>query len=214
MHRQEYLDFSLARTFNLDEYIGLGPDNCNSHRYYMNYHLFNNVNIDKRNTFFPDGLAVDQEAEGLRYDMAIKETGGIDVQLLGLGRDGHIGFNEPLSSLASRTRPKALTPETIEQNSSLFEHPEDMPRRAYTMGVGTILEARNILMLVTGQAKAEILAKAVEGPVTSMITASALQLHPRAVVVTDEEAASALKGRKYYDWVFQNEPKWAAYRNI
>jgi len=214
MHRQEYLDFSLVPTFNLDEYIGLGPDNRNSYRYYMNYNLFNNVNIDKRNTHLPNGLAEDVEAEGERYDQAIRESGGVDIQLLGLGRDGHIGFNEPLSSLASRTRAKSLTPETIEQNSPLFEHPEDMPRRAFTMGVGTILEARNILMLVTGKEKADILAQAVEGPITSMITASALQMHPHVVVVTDEEAGAKLKGRKYYDWVFQNEPKWAAYRKI
>ena len=214
MHRQEYLDFSLVRTFNLDEYIGLGPDHRNSYRYYMNYNLFNNVNIDKRNTHLPNGLAEDTELESVQYDQAIREAGGIDIQLLGIGRDGHIGFNEPLSSLASRTRAKCLTPQTIEQNSPLFEHPEDMPRRAFTMGVGTILEARNILMLVTGESKADVVAQAVEGPVTSMITASALQLHPHVIVVADEAAAAKLQGRAYYDWVFQNEPKWAAYRNI
>ena len=207
MHRQEYLDFSLARSFNLDEYIGLGPDNKNSYRYYMNYHLFNNIHL-------PNGLAEDVEGEGDRYEQAIREAGGIDIQLLGIGRDGHIGFNEPLSSLASRTRAKSLTPETYEQNSPLFDRPEDMPKRAFTMGVGTILDARNILMLVTGQEKAQILAAAVEGPVTSMISATALQLHPHAVVIVDEEAGAQLKGRKYYDWIFQNEPKWAAYRHI
>ena len=119
-----------------------------------------------------------------------------------------------MASLASRTRAKALTPETFAQNSPLFDRPEDMPKRAFTMGVGTILDARNVLMLVTGREKAEILAAAVEGPVTSMISATALQLHPRAVVVADEEAGALLKGREYYDWIFQNEPKWAAYRNI
>ncbi len=214
MHRQEYLDFSLARSFNLDEYIGLGPDNKNSYRYYMNYHLFNNINIDKRNTCLPNGLTDDIEHEGERYEQAIRDAGGIDIQLLGIGRDGHIGFNEPLSSLASRTRAKALTPETFAQNSPLFDRPEDMPKRAFTMGVGTILDARNIIMLVTGSEKAKILAAAVEGPVTSMISATALQLHPRAVVVADEEAGALLKGREYYDWIFQNEPKWSAYKNI
>lgn len=214
MYRNEYLDFSLARTFNLDEYIGLGPENKNSYRYYMNYQLFNNINIDKRNTHLPNGLAEDIETEGERYEQAIREAGGIDIQLLGIGRDGHIGFNEPLSSLASRTRAKSLTPETYAQNSPLFERPEDMPKRALTMGVGTILDSRNVLMLVTGREKAEILAAAVEGPVTSMISASALQLHPHTVVVVDEEAGSVLKGREYYDWIFQNEPKWTSYRAI
>ncbi len=214
MYRNEYLDFSLARTFNLDEYIGLGPENKNSYRYYMNYHLFNNINIDKRNTHLPNGLAEDIESEGERYEQAIREAGGIDIQLLGIGRDGHIGFNEPLSSLASRTRAKSLTPETYAQNSPLFERPEDMPKRAMTMGVGTILDSRNVLMLVTGKEKAEILAAAVEGPVTSMISASALQLHPHAVVVVDEEAGALLKGREYYDWIFQNEPKWTSYLAI
>ncbi len=214
MYRQESLDFSLARSFNLDEYIGLGPDNKNSYRYYMNYHLFNNINIDKRNTNLPNGMSEDVENEGERYEAAIRDAGGIDLQLLGIGRDGHIGFNEPLSSLASRTRAKALTPETFAQNSPLFDRPEDMPKRALTMGVGTILDARNVLMLVTGAEKAEILAAAVEGPVTSMISATALQLHPHAVVVVDEEAAAYLKGREYYDWIYQNEPKWASYRNI
>jgi glucosamine-6-phosphate deaminase len=214
MYRQESLDFSLARTFNLDEYIGLGPEHKNSYRHYMNYHLFNNINIDKRNTFLPNGLAEDVEAEGRRYEEEIEAAGGIDIQLLGLGSDGHIGFNEPLSSLASRTRPKSLTPETIAQNSPLFDRPEDMPKRAFTMGVGTILDADNIIMLVTGKAKAEILARSVEGPITSMITASALQLHPSTVVIVDEDAASQLKSREYCNWIFHNEPKWANYRNI
>ncbi|MBO5762445.1 MAG: glucosamine-6-phosphate deaminase [Lentisphaeria bacterium] len=214
MYRQEYLDFSLARSFNLDEYIGLGPDNKNSYRYYMNYHLFNNINIDKRNTCLPNGLTDDVEGEGERYEELIKAAGGIDIQLLGIGRDGHIGFNEPLSSLASRTRAKSLTPETFEQNSPLFDRPEDMPKRAFTMGVGTILDSRNLLLLATGEEKADIIAAAIEGPVSSMITASALQLHPHAVVILDEAAAAKLKSRRYCDWIFENEPKWAAYRSI
>ena len=192
MHRQEYLDFSLVRTFNLDEYIGLGPDHRNSYRYYMNYNLFNNVNIDKRNTHLPNGLAEDTELESAMYDQAIKEAGGIDIQLLGIGRDGHIGFNEPLSSLASRTRAKCLTPETIEQNSPLFEHPEDMPRRAFTMGIKSIMQARNILLIVNGEAKADILCRALTGPVTPDVPASVLQLHPSVTVVGDAAALSKL----------------------
>ena len=178
----------------------------------MDKHLFDNINIKKANTHLPNGMTDDVKGEGRRYEAAILAAGGIDLQLLGIGMDGHIGFNEPLSSLASRTRAKCLTPETIEQNSPLFEHPEDMPRRAFTMGVGTILEARNILMLVTGKSKAQIIAKAVEGPVNSMISASAIQFHNHATVIVDEEAASCLEGTEYYRWNFENEPSWAKYR--
>ncbi len=212
MNKEEDLDFSLAKTFNLDEYIGLPAENVNSYRYYMNFHLFNNINIDKRNTHLPNGMAPDDKAEAARYEEEIKHAGGIDIQLLGIGRDGHIGFNEPLSSLGSRTRAKALTPETYAQNSPLFENPEDMPKRAFTMGVGTIMDARRIFMLVTGAEKADVFAKAIEGPVTSMISATALQLHPNVVVVCDEAAAKNLVGREYYDFVFQNEPEWEPYR--
>ena len=214
MHRESGLDFSKASSFNLDEYIGLAGDDKNSYRYYMNYHLFNNVNIDKANTNLPDGLAKCAKGEGERYEAAIKAAGGIDLQLLGIGRDGHIGFNEPLSSLASRTRAKALTPETYEQNAPLFDKPEDMPMRAFTMGVGTIMDARSVLLLVTGAEKAAILKKAVEGPVTSMISASALQYHNSALVICDEEAAAELEGREYYDWVYAKEPHWQKYHGI
>ncbi len=212
MCKEEELDFSLVKTFNLDEYIGLPAENINSYRYYMNYHLFNNINIDMRNTNLPDGMAKDVAAEGPRYEEAIAHAGGIDIQLLGIGRDGHIGFNEPLSSLTSRTRAKSLTPETYAQNSPLFENPSDMPKRAFTMGVGTIMDARRVLMLVTGEEKAEIFAKAIEGPVTSMISATALQMHRDTVVICDEAAAKQLTGREYYDFIFANEPHWAPYR--
>ncbi len=211
-HREEELDFSLARTFNLDEYIGLPPEHPGSYRYYMNYHLFNNINIDQRNTHLPNGVAEDLNAEGGRYEDEIEHCGGIDLQLLGIGRSGHIGFNEPLSSLMSRTRQKALTPVTIAQNSPLFDKPEDMPKRAFTMGVGTILDARRILMLVTGKEKAAILAKAVEGPITSMVSATAIQLHPNTVVIVDEEAAEMLQEKEYYRWIFENEPEWEEFR--
>ncbi|MDD3154103.1 MAG: glucosamine-6-phosphate deaminase [Victivallaceae bacterium] len=214
MCKEEALDFSLASSFNLDEYIGMAPENENSYRYYMNHHLFDHINIDKRNTNLPYGLAEDVEAEGERYEAAIEAAGGIDLQLLGIGCDGHIGFNEPLSSFSSRTRAKALTPETYAQNSPLFQRPEDMPLRAFTMGVGTVLDARRIVMLVTGAEKAAIVAKAIEGPLTSMVTGSAIQLHPNVVVILDEEAAANLTMRKYYDWVFMHEPEWESYRNL
>jgi glucosamine-6-phosphate deaminase len=178
----------------------------------MNHHLFDQVNIDKRNTHLPNGIAQDLEAECEDYETQITQAGGIDLQLLGIGRAGHIGFNEPLSALRSRTRCKALTPTTISENSQLFDHPEQMPKRAITMGVGTILEARQLLLLVTGAAKAEILAKAVEGPITSMVSASAIQLHPKCQVICDEAAAAELTGKDYYNWIFENEPEWEPFR--
>ena len=212
MNKAGRVDCSRVHTFNLDEYIGLPPEDPNSYRYYMNKHLFSKINIDMRNTNLPDGLAGDEIAEGLRYEEAIEDAGGIDLQLLGIGNDGHIGFNEPISSLGSRTRAKALTPATYAQNSVYFNPPESMPKRAFTMGVGTILDAERIVMLITGAKKAGIAAKAIEGPVTSMVTGSAIQLHPNTVVILDEAAAAELTQTEYYKWVFDNEPKWEPYR--
>jgi glucosamine-6-phosphate deaminase len=212
-HREEKLDFSLCRTFNLDEYIGLAPDDPRSYRAYMNKHLFNRVNIDLRNTHLPNGMARDLHAECRHYEHLIHDCGGIDLQLLGIGRSGHIGFNEPLSALRSRTREKALTPTTIAQNAALFGgDPTRVPKRAITMGVGTIMDSRRCLVLVTGKEKAAVVAKAVEGPITSMITASALQLHPRCTVIVDEAAAASLQGKEYYRWIFDNEPEWQEFR--
>jgi glucosamine-6-phosphate deaminase len=212
LHQTEKLDFSLCRTFNLDEYVGLFPSDPNSYRYYMNHHLFRHVNIDPRNTYLPNGLANDLDEECRRYEATIKRFGGIDLQLLGIGKAGHIGFNEPLSALRSRTRVKALTPTTLKQNSAPFGGEEHMPRRAITMGVGTILEGRRCLLLATGESKAEVIAKAVEGPITSMISATALQLHSRATVIVDEAAAGKLVEKDYYRWIFANEPEWEEYR--
>ncbi len=212
MHRKEGLDFSLCQTFNLDEYVGLAPDNRDSYHFFMKEHLFSRINIDIRNTHLPNGMAADLEKECENYERLIANAGGIDLQLLGIGADGHIGFNEPLSALKSRTREKALTPATIRQNGPLFDSPDKMPRRGLTMGVGTILESKQCLLLATGAEKAEILARAVEGPITSMISASALQLHQRCCIVTDEAAASRLEEKDYYRWVFENEPEWADFR--
>lgn len=210
LHRQTGLDFARCRTFNLDEYVGLPASHRNSYRHYMNHHLFQHVNIDLRNTHLPDGAAADPEAECRRYEQLMAKCGGIDFQLLGIGLAGHLGFNEPASSLRSRTRVKVLSPVTLAQNGPLFETPDQMPRRAMTVGVGTILDSRRCLLLATGEEKAEIVAKAIEGPVTSMISASALQLHPHCVVVLDAAAASRLKEADYYRWVFENDPKWRA----
>ncbi len=206
------LDFSKVRTYNLDEYIGIPPEHEGSYRTYMNEKLFSKVNIDINNTHLPLGNAPDIKEECKMYEWSIKANGGIDLQILGIGKTGHIGFNEPLSALKSRTRDKSLTPETIRQNQALFKNPDDMPRRAVTMGVGTILEARHIVLLATGDSKAEILAKAIEGPITSMISATALQLHENCTIVADEEAASKLQCKDYYNWVFENEPDWQEFR--
>ncbi|MCP4641784.1 MAG: glucosamine-6-phosphate deaminase [bacterium] len=212
LYEDDGLDFSLARTFNLDEYVGLPPEDPASYRHYMNKHLLHQVNIDSRNTHLPDGTAEDLDAECATYERAIQECNGIDLQLLGIGRTGHIGFNEPLSAMQSRTRVKALAPGTVEQNAPLVGDDRPFPRRAITMGVGTILECKRCVLLATGEEKAEVIAKAVEGPVTSMISASALQLHPRCTVIVDEAAASLLENTDYYRWVFENEPEWQEYQ--
>ncbi len=214
MHRQGGLDFAHCRSFNLDEYIGLPASDERSYRHYMNQHLFDRVNIDPAGTHVPDGMASDLKAESARYERLIEAAGGIDLQLLGIGEDGHIGFNEPLSALRSRTRDKTLAPATRRQNAEMFGgRAENVPERALTMGVGTILDAGELLVLATGAGKARILARAVEGPLTAMVTASAIQLHPNCKVMIDEDAAAELEEREYYDWMFLNEPDWAAFRD-
>jgi glucosamine-6-phosphate deaminase len=212
MHKKDGLDFSLCRTFNLDEYVGLGTKDSGSYRFYMKQHLFDHVNIDPRNTHLPDGKAADLDKECERYEQVIERNGGIDLQLLGIGKAGHIGFNEPLSALRSRTRVKALSPTTRDQNASMFGGADKVPRRAITMGVGTILECRKCILLATGDSKANIIAKAVEGPITSMISATALQLHPKCTVIVDDEAGGKLQATDYYRWIFENEPEWQDYR--
>ncbi|MCA1902692.1 MAG: glucosamine-6-phosphate deaminase [Candidatus Hydrogenedens sp.] len=212
MHQKENLDFSLAVTFNLDEYIGIAPEHPGSYHYFMRYHFFQHINIDPRNTHIPNGMASDIKKECIEYEGKIRDYGGIDLQILSIGESGHIGFNEPLSSMFSRTREKALSPRTIAQNKHLFPNPDEMPKRAITMGVGTILEADQCIVLVIGKHKSKILAKAVEGPFTAMISATALQLHPNCVVVADEEAGSELTQKEYYRWIFENEPEWESYR--
>ncbi len=171
------------------------------------------MNIDRRNTYLPNGRAPDLEIECRNYEATIARFGGIDLQLLGIGQAGHIGFNEPLSALRSRTRVKALAPLTLQQNAASFAGMDQVPRRAITMGVGTILECRRCLLLATGAEKAEIIAQAVEGPITSMISATALQLHARCTVVVDEGAASRLEGLEYYRRLFATEPEWEEFRN-
>ena len=193
MHQGGALDFSRCKTFNLDEYVGLPADHPGSYRHQMNDLLFSRVNLPRENTHLLDGMAGDLEQEARRYEALIAQAGGIDLQLLGIGNDGHIGFNEPPSSLRSRTRETALAPATLAQNAPLFLG-APVPASALTMGVGTILEARRCVLVGTGAAKASVLARALEGPVTPMLPASALQGHPHCRVVIDEPASADLSG--------------------
>src|SRR5437879_5331215 len=199
MHREEALDFSRVVTFNLDEYLGLAADHPQSAHRFMRSSFFEHVNVAPENIHIPDGTARgDLDEYCARYEAAIQRAGGIDLQILGIGRNGHIGFNEPSSSLASRTRIKTLTGPTLEDNRRLFQEGESMPEAAITMGIGTILDARRILLLASGSSKARALARAIEGPVTAFVTASALQLHRDVTIVADEDAAAELSEKDYY----------------
>lgn len=192
LHKEEGLDFSQVVTFNLDEYVGLPPEHDQSYRYFMNQNLFDHINIKKENTHVPDGMAKDLKTFCAEYERRIKEVGGIDIQVLGIGGNGHIAFNEPVSSLGSRTRVKTLTEETIQDNSRFFEKIEDVPRYAITMGIGTILESKQLILLANKANKADAVAKAIEGPITAMVPASVIQLHSQVTVIVEKEAASQL----------------------
>ena len=184
------LDFSQVTSVNLDEYRGLSGDNDQSYRYFMNTHLFDHVNIDKSRTFVPNGLEPDSEKACREYDAVVEATGGVDLQLLGIGHNGHIGFNEPAKEFCKNTQCVDLTESTIEANKRFFEKEEDVPRQAYTMGIGTIMRAKKILLIVSGEDKAEAVAKSFFGPVTPEVPASILQFHPDVTVVADEAAFS------------------------
>lgn len=192
LHREEKLDFSTTITFNLDEYLGLEPTHEQSYRHFMNRELFDHIDIQKANTHIPNGKAADTEGHCLLYEALIEDVGGIDIQVLGIGANGHIGFNEPGSSLASRTRVVDLTEQTIQVNSRFFASIEEVPRGAITMGIGTILEADSLLVLASGANKADAIAAALEGPVGIHCPASALQLHPDVTFVVTEDAATGL----------------------
>ena len=209
MHKYEGLDFSHVTTFNLDEYVGLSPDHNQSYHYFMHENLFNHINVEPAHVHVPDGMAEDIDGHCDWYERRIEEAGGIDLQLLGIGSDGHIAFNEPGSSLGSRTRLKTLAELTIDDNARVFEKAEDVPRFALTMGVGTIMEAGEILLLANGESKARVCADFIEGPVTARVTASMLQLHPRVIVVLDEAAAAKLQQADYYRWVQDQKQKLA-----
>ncbi|MGB9664535.1 MAG: glucosamine-6-phosphate deaminase [Ignavibacteria bacterium] len=192
LHKEEGLDFSKVVTFNLDEYIGLPPHHDQSYRYFMDINLFNHINIDKRYIHVPNGMADDIEAHCEWYEEQIKKFGGIDLQILGIGANGHIAFNEPGSSLGSRTRIKTLTEQTVKDNARFFKSIDEVPRYAITMGIGTIMEAKEIILLANGKNKADAIKSAVEGPITAMCPASIIQMHRKAYVIVDKEAASKL----------------------
>lgn len=192
------LSFAGVTSFNLDEYVGLEPGHVQSYRYFMDQNLFNHVDIDRSRTHLPDVFAEDLDAAGQIYDQQIQEAGGIDWQLLGIGGDGHIGFNEPGSSLASRTRLKALTRQTREDNSRFFDHLDQVPQMAVTMGIGSILQARTCVLLATGAGKAQAVRDMIEGPVCARVPASALQLHSHVIAILDEPAAAELEYQDYY----------------
>ncbi|MEA3209000.1 MAG: glucosamine-6-phosphate deaminase [Chthoniobacter sp.] len=208
MTQAELIDFSRAVTFNLDEYVGLSGDHPMSYRAYMREHLFAHLNIPIESTHIPDGLARDIPRHCAEYEDAIRRAGGIDLQLLGIGSDGHIGFNEPSSSLSSRTRLKTLTPRTIADNARFFGSEDQVPRHVITMGVGTIMDARQVVVLAIGEGKAQAVAATVEGPITAEVPASILQMHPRCALITDEAAAARLKRPDYYRWVYDHKPQW------
>lgn len=202
------LDWSNVTTFNLDEYIGLPQDHPQTYHTFMWENLFSKVNIDAKNVHIPNGNTPDISAFCREYEERIKEAGGIDLQVLGIGTDGHIGFNEPTSSLASRTRIKTLTEQTCKDNARFFGSEEEVPNHVITMGIGTIMEARTNLLLAFGENKAQAIADAVEGPVTSISPASVLQMHPTVKVCIDAPAAGKLKRIDYYRWVYSNKPQW------
>lgn len=186
------VDFSQVRTVNLDEYRGLTRDNDQSYYYFMHQHLFDRVNIKLENTNVPDGTQEDAAKECARYEALIESMGGVDIQLLGLGHNGHIGFNEPAADFAVTTHCVDLTESTIEANKRFFESADDVPRQAYTMGIGTIMKAKKILLVVNGEEKADIVAKAFFGPVTPEVPASILQLHRDVTIVADKAALSKI----------------------
>lgn len=203
-YEQRKVSYSKIRTFNLDEYVGLSPDHPMSYHSFMEKHLFGRTDINASNTSIPFGNTENPGEEAKRYEAEISQCGGIDCQLLGIGENGHIGFNEPTSSLSSTVRIKTLAPETVRANSRYFEHIEDVPRLSITMGIGTILRASEIVLIAIGKNKSKAVSEMIEGPLSARCPASALQLHPHAEIYLDAEAASQLTLRDYYDAVHPN----------
>jgi len=193
MHREEGLDFSSVTTFNLDEYVGLAPHHEQSYHYFMNQNLFNSINIDKKRTYIMNGVTDNPIKECEEFEKKIKTAGGIDLQLLGIGRNGHIAFNEPDSSELSRTRLVNLSSHTIKDNSRFFKNIDEVPKQALSMGIGTIMEAREIVLLASGKNKSQAVSIAIEEPITDQVPASFLQKHSNCTFIIDRDAESELK---------------------
>lgn len=194
MHREEGLDFSKVVTFNLDEYVGLTPSHDQSYHYFMWRNLFEHVNVNPRYVHIPSGTAEDIDGQCDWYEAKIKEFGGIDLQILGIGANGHIAFNEPGSSLGSRTRIKTLKEKTRQDNARFFRNIDEVPKYAITMGVGTIMEAHGLLLMASGRGKADSVKATVEGPITAQYPATIVQMHRFATILVDREAAAKLEG--------------------
>ncbi len=211
MNRDGALDFQAVTTFNLDEYLGVAHDHPASFRSFMWRNLFSRINIQADRVNLIDSLTPDVPAYCRKYESAIRTAGGVDVQVLGIGKNGHLGFNEPSSSLASRTRIKSLTDQTRNSLAREFDGLDNVPRHVLTMGLGTIMESRMCLLMAFGKEKARAIVRAVEGPVTAMVPASILQIHQKAVFVLDREAAGELELANYYNWVYEHKPDWQKY---
>ena len=199
------ISFKETTTFNLDEYIGLSPDHPRSYRYFMQENLFDHIDIQRERTHIPNGLAENPIEAGPAYEAQIADAGGIDIQILGIGSDGHIGFNEPTSSMGSRTRIKTLTEGTLEDNQRFFKPGEVQPSLAITMGIQTIMEARHVILLANGAGKATAIRETVEGPISARCPASILQFHPKATIIVDEAAAQELELTAYYKRVREEQ---------
>jgi glucosamine-6-phosphate deaminase len=207
-HREGHIDFSRVTTFNLDEFVGLPHNHPASYRTFMYKTFFDHVNIPRENIHMPDGTVADVPEYCRQYEEAIRKAGGIDLQILGIGTEGHIGFNEPTSSLTSRMRTKTLTPRTRRDFAMQFGGEHNVPNYILTMGLGTVMEARRCMLLAFGKTKANAIARTIEGPVTSMMPASVLQMHPVVKVFLDAHAASLLQNTSYYQWVYDGKPEW------
>ena len=207
-HERDGLDFTRARGFALDEYVGLPPGHPESYREVIRREFTEQVDISPDNVHGPDGAAADIPAACQAYEDAIRNAGGVDLQLLGVGTDGHIGFNEPGSSLSSRTRIKTLVEQTRRDNARFFGSQAEVPHHVITQGLGTILDARHVILIATGAQKAQAVRDLVEGPVAAICAASVLQLHPHATILVDEAAASSLRLADYYRHSYDNKPAW------
>jgi glucosamine-6-phosphate deaminase len=206
--KEQGLDLGRARICQLDEYVGLPAGHPESYREVVRREVLDRLGISDDRFMGPDGSADDVVAACAAYEQTLKQAGGVDLQLLGIGTDGHIGFNEPISSFASRTRVKTLTEQTRVDNARFFDSLDDVPQHVLTQGIGTILEARHLILLATGESKAEAVALTVEGPLAAIVPASVLQLHPHATVILDEAAASQLKLVDYYRSTYATKPAW------